>query len=284
MVPTRILMGEHDEVPVSGALVQADQPWGDAALARLYDAFPFAADLPLYLDLAAVEGGRVLEVACGSGRVLVPLARAGHPVVGVDASPHMLALARDKLAAAGPAVAARARLVQGDMRSFALDGEEGAPFALAIVAVKSFAYLVDRDAQRRTLTTIGDHLRPGGLLALDFLHPAPQWLLEPPGSLRQDLVQYVPDWGVTVARTETVVSTDLATQVRVIRSAYEVVTDAGTVTKRFVEWPFRYTYRFEAEHLLERAGFAIEALYGGYQREPFASDSRVMLFLARHRA
>jgi hypothetical protein len=88
---------------------------------------------------------------------------------------------------------------------------------------------------------------------------------------------------VTVARTEAVVSIDLAAQVRVIRSAYEVVADDGTVTKRFVEWPFRYTYRFEAEHLLERAGFEIEAVYGGYRREPFASESRTMLFLARRR-
>lgn len=272
-------MGEHDGVPVPGALVQADQPWGDAALARLYDAFPFAADLPLYLELAAAEGGRVLELACGSGRVLVPFARAGHHVAGLDASPHMLALARDKLAAAGPEVAARARLVRGDMRTFALDG----PFDLAVIAVKSFAYLVDRPDQLRTLRAVAAHLRPGGLLALDLLHPAPAWLLEPPGSLRQDLVQQVPAQGVTVARTEAVVSIDLAAQVRVIRSAYEVVADDGTVTKRFVEWPFRYTYRFEAEHLLERAGFEIEAVYGGYRREPFASESRTMLFLARRR-
>src|SRR5215210_8633506 len=94
-----------DDGSTSAALVRADQPWGDATLARLYDAFPFEADLPLYLDLAAAEGGRVLEVACGSGRVLVPLARAGHDVVGLDASPHMLALARGKLEAAGQAVA-----------------------------------------------------------------------------------------------------------------------------------------------------------------------------------
>ncbi len=272
-------MGEHDGVPVPDALVQADQPWGDAALARLYDAFPFAADLPLYLELAAAEGGRVLELACGSGRVLVPLARAGHHVAGLDASPHMLALARDKLAAAGPEVAARARLVRGDMRAFALDG----PFDLAVIAVKSFAYLVDRPDQLRTLRAVAAHLRPGGLLALDLLHPAPAWLLESPSSLRQDLVQQVPAQGVTVARTEAVVSIDLAAQVRVIRSAYEVVADDGTVTKRFVEWPFRYTYRFEAEHLLERAGFEIEAVYGGYRREPFASESRTMLFLARRR-
>jgi hypothetical protein len=78
------------------------------------------------------------------------------------------------------------------------------------------------------------------------------------------------------------VSTDLARQVRVIRSAYEVIDDRGAVvTKRFVEWPYRWTHRFEAEHLLERAGFMVEGLYGGYQREPFTSDSPAMVFLAR---
>jgi hypothetical protein len=53
------------------------------------------------------------------------------------------------------------------------------------------------------------------------------------------------------------------------------------IEKRFVEWPYRWTYRFEAEHLLERAGFEVEAVYGGYQREPFVSESATMLFLAR---
>src|SRR5581483_11726966 len=101
--------------PPSGALVRADHPWGDAVLATLYDLFPFEGDLPLYQGLAAAQGGRVLEIACGSGRVLVPLVRAGKRVVGLDASPHMLALTRQKLEAAGPEVAARARLVQGDM-------------------------------------------------------------------------------------------------------------------------------------------------------------------------
>ena len=66
-----------------------------------------------------------------------------------------------------------------------------------------------------------------------------------------------PSSGFTLSRVESVVSTDLARQVRVIRSAYEVIDDRGAVlTKRFVEWPYRWTHRFEAEHLLERAGFA----------------------------
>src|SRR5437762_71943 len=139
-----------------------------------------------------------------------------------------------------PAAAARARLVQGDMRCFELGGEDGAPFDLAIIAVKSFGYLVDRADQQRALAAVAAHLRPGGLLALDLLNPAPAWLLEPPGSLRQDLVQDVGNQGITVARTEAVVSTDLASQVRGIRSAYEIVRADGSVTKRFVEWPYRY--------------------------------------------
>lgn len=268
---------DQERLPPS-ALIQADHPFDDAILATLYDALgAFDADLPLYLELAAAQGGRVLEVACGSGRVALPLARAGHQVVGLDASPHMLALARRKLAAAGPAIADRVRLVRGDMRGFELDQE----FDLAIVAVKSFAYLTSQTDQERALRAVAAHLRPGGLLALDLLHPAPTWLLEPPGSLRQDLVHCDPADGRTVARTEAVVSTDLSAQVRVIRSAYEIVARDGAVTKRFVEWPFRYMYRFEAQYLLERAGFAIEGVYGGYRGEPFTSESRVMLFLAR---
>src|SRR5205823_6203636 len=143
-----------------------------------------------------------------------------------------------------------------------------AQYDLALIAVKSLAYLTSRADQQQTLQQVAAHLRPGGLLVLDLLHPAPAWLLEAPGSLRQDLVRHLPERGVTVARTEAVVSTDLATQVGVIRSAYEVVAADGAVTKRFVEWPYRYLYRFEAELLLERAGFAVEALYGGYAGEP----------------
>jgi SAM-dependent methyltransferase len=273
-------MTAHDETvapSARGAFIQADQPWNDAILAHLYDLFPFDADLQLYCELGAAQNGRILEVACGSGRVLVPLAQAGYAVVGVDASPYMLDLARQKLAAAGTAVAGRARLMQGDMRSFSLDER----FDLAIIAAKSFAYLLTRAEQLAALATVAAHLRPGGLLVLDFLNPAPGWLLEPPGSLRQDLVQYVPEQGVTVARTEAVVSTDLAAQIRVIRSAYEIVAADGSVTKRFVEWPYRYTYRFEAEHLLERAGFEIQAVYGGYRYELFTSESKSAVFLAR---
>jgi SAM-dependent methyltransferase len=268
-------------VAASGALVRADQPWADAQLASLYDAFSFDDDVPLYRELAEVEGQQVLELACGSGRLAVPLALAGNHVVGVDVSPHMLALAQAKLDRNAEA-RSRVDLVQADMRSF--DVRAHGQFDLAIVAVRSFAYLIEPEDQLACLERIAAHLRPDGLLAIDLLHPRPEWIGARAGSMRDDLVQYSLEHGFTLARVESVVSTDVSRQVRVIRSAYEAIDDHGRVlAKRFVEWPYRWLHRFEAEHLLARAGLHTEAVYGGYQREPFRSESAAMIFLARRR-
>ncbi|MDQ4129988.1 MAG: class I SAM-dependent methyltransferase [Actinomycetota bacterium] len=268
-------------------MLEATQPFADALVASLYDAFPFDADVPFYLELAgraARDGdgtragarGRVLEVGCGTGRLLLPLSAAGHQVVGVDASPPMLALARRKLDRAGIGRDQEGSLLEADMRCF----DAGGDFDLAVMAVATFGYLLTREDQAAALTTIARHLRPGGLLALDLLCPRPAWLLEPAGSLRQDVCGTLPD-GTLVMRTETVVSSDLSAQLRVTRAAYELVGADGGVTKRVVQWPSRFTYRFEAEHLLERAGFVVEAVRGGYQNEPFTGESRTMLFVAR---
>jgi trans-aconitate methyltransferase len=193
-------------------------------------------------------------------------------VHGLDISPHMLAIARHKLGENS------AVLHEADMRTFQIDGE----FDLAIVPVKSFAYLTERSDQAAALERIAAHLRPRGLLAIDLLHPQPSWVGQEPGTMREDLLHHWVERGVTVSRVESVVSVDLARQVRVIRSTYELVDEHGAVIgKRFVEWPYRFTYRFEAEHLLERAGFIVEGVYGGYKREPFTSTSTTMLFLAR---
>jgi ubiquinone/menaquinone biosynthesis C-methylase UbiE len=268
----------QDALNPDGVVIRTEQPWSAVQIAGLYDAFVFEDDLPLYLELAKGQGQRVLEVACGSGRVVVPLARAGFDVVGIDVSPHMLALARDKLDSLADG-AGRVELVQADMRDFELSRRD---FDLAIVAVKSFAYLTERADQLSCLSAIYRHVRPGGLLALDLMHPRPGWISAERGSMRDDLLQSVPSRGFTLSRVESVVSTDLAQQIRVIRSIYEVIDARGSVVeKRFVEWPYRWMHRFEAEHLLERAGFAIEALHGGYRREPFTSDSASMVFLAR---
>jgi SAM-dependent methyltransferase len=260
------------------AIREAGHPWEDAGLASLYDAFPFDADLPFYIEAGRAAGGDVLEAGCGTGRALVPLARAGLSITGVDISPHMLAIAASKLAAEAPDVRARAHLVEADMRSLAL----GREFGLAFIPTKTFAYFTERSDQQAVLTALARNLRVGGRLVLDLLHPTPDWLDRPPGTVRQDVAGWVGD--TYVMRTETMVETDLATQVRRTRSAYEIIERDGSVRKRIVEWPFRFTYRFEAELLLERAGLELEHVYGSYEKGPFHSSSELMLLVARRPA
>lgn len=253
-----------------------EQPFVAPEIAALYDCFPFESDIPFYLRLADRAGRRVLEAGCGTGRVLLPLARGGCQVVGLDASPAMVRLCNEKLEHEAKEVRLRTQVIEADMRDFDADG----PFDLAFVAVKSFAYLQTAADQLAALHSLGRHLRPGGLLALDLLQPSPAWLAEPVGSLRQDLSRQLPD-GTVLVRTEAVVGTDLAAQVKVIRSAYELIAPDGTVTKQLVEWPYRFTFRYEVEHLLARAGFTVDGVYGGYEGEPLTSASTAMLFVGR---
>ena len=94
------------------------------------------------------------------------------------------------------------------MRTF--DVRQHGPFDLAIVAVKSSAYLTEPSDQLASLERIAEHLRPDGLLAIDFLHPRPDWIGAPSGSMRDDLLAYSPGHGFTLSRVESVVSTDLS--------------------------------------------------------------------------
>ena len=113
-------------------------------LAEFYDweHAEFLDDLPFYLGLAQRVGGPILEAAGGSGRLAVPLARAGYQVVGLDSSPAMLALAEARMRA-DPAVRERLRLVRADLRSARLAER----FGLVIVALDSFGLLIEQREQ-----------------------------------------------------------------------------------------------------------------------------------------
>ncbi len=108
----------------------------------------------------AVHGVRVLEPACGSGRLVLELARRGHEVTGFDLNAAMLARARERLSARS----LRARVEHGDMRSFRFEGR----FELAHCLVSTFKYLLDEDSARGHLECVARHLVPGGLYVLGF--------------------------------------------------------------------------------------------------------------------
>ena len=127
----------------------------------LYDyAVQFQHDAVFYVDVARQCRGKVLDVGCGSGRMLLPLAEAGIACAGMDLSPEMLRLAAAKLDAYGYQVP----LHQGDMEAFHL----GERFAGIVIPYQSMMYMTSPQRRRRALQCMAAHLQPGGLLAFDF--------------------------------------------------------------------------------------------------------------------
>ncbi|MEU8175733.1 daptide-type RiPP biosynthesis methyltransferase [Microbispora hainanensis] len=133
--------------------------------AALYDALSQAYewDLDDYLKLAASSPGPVLELGCGSGRITVPLARQGHEVIALDASPDMLALLRRRLEREDESVARRVTIVQSDMRDLRLDER----FGLVLLPANNLGLLADEADRHEVFSRVRAHLAPGGRFAFD---------------------------------------------------------------------------------------------------------------------
>jgi SAM-dependent methyltransferase len=126
---------------------------------------------PFYRDLVRKAGGPVLELACGTGRLTLALARENRPITGLDLSIAMLATARAKAARENLAVT----FVQENMATFDL----GQRFALVVLAGNSLAHLTTTEDLRGCLRSVRRHLAPGGLFAFDIVNPDLSFLARP---------------------------------------------------------------------------------------------------------
>jgi SAM-dependent methyltransferase len=124
-------------------------------------------DVPFYVELAKGMGGPVLEIACGTGRVLLPIAREGIEIHGVDNSPAMLRILRAHLKEEPPKVASRVQLHEGDMRSFRLERK----YPLAIIPFRPMQHMYTVTDQVSALSTAAFHLAETGILAFDVFFP-----------------------------------------------------------------------------------------------------------------
>ncbi len=232
------------------------------------------ADLLLIEQYAALCGPPILELACGTGRVLLPLARQGYQITGVDISPKMLAVARRKIEAEG--LAGRVTLVEQDMRHLALEGR----FNLAFVALNSFMHLLTPEDQLASLACIRQYLNPGGRLLLDLFNPDLGRLLDLRSQVSLDKVMIDPETGHRLMkfRSEKV---DLSQQTIYLTYMIDDMDNQGMVHRTLVTFSTRYLFRAEIEHLLQRAGFAVEVIYGSYDLDDFSSDSDKMITVAR---
>jgi len=258
-----------------------------AEQAELYDAvYANVDDIAFWEQVAADADGPLLELACGTGRLLLPLARAGHDVTGIDLSSHMIAVCRAKLQGETAAVAQRVSVVEADMTSFDL----GRGFAHVYCAFGSFHHLRSVEQQLACLTRCRDHLLPGGTLVLDLINPdpAPASSELPAASTpddappEDDLSGGTVDWteGRRIRSWATVLRSDRLKQTNDCEVTYEIIEADGSVRQVTETFPMRFLFRFELEHLLARSGFGLDALYGDYDRSEFADDSLGMIAVA----
>lgn len=241
-----------------------------AAIAGLYDhvtLYRARPDVRFFVDAALEAGSPVLEVGSGTGRVLIPTAREGIAITGLDASAAMLAVCRQALNEEDDAVGARVTLVEGDMRGFDL----GRRFRLVTLPFRPFQHLVSVEDQLACLASIRRHLEPDGRMVLDLFNPSLEALARPVGGEpAQDAEFSTPD-GKRVVRSYRIVSRDLAEQVMRVEMFYDVAHPDGRAERLVHRFPMRWLFRFEVEHLLVRAGFRVTALYAGYDKAPFGS-------------
>ena len=255
-----------------------------SVIADVYDyVVPYRArqDIDFFVDAARKTGGPVLEVGCGTGRVLIPTARAGIIVVGLDLSSGMLDICRKRLLEESEAVRSRVRLVQGDMRNF----DAGQKFKSVTIPFRPFQHLTTVEDQLSCLASIHRHLVDGGDLILDLFNP---WL---EALVRDNLghefgeePEFTTLDGRRVVRRHKIMARDHANQLQQVEAVYYITHPDGRSERVVHLFSMRHLYRFEAEHLLARSGFHVSAVYSDYDKSPFGSKYPGEMILVARKA
>lgn len=253
--------------------------WDDAYLYDLETA-GLTFDVPFWQSLLEQHRPRsVLELACGTGRLTVPLAAQGvelrpdFAIVGLDLSVPLLDRARAKAKAEGPTIAAVLRFVEGDMRSFTL----GETFDLIFVAVNSFALLLETDDQLACLRGVADHLAPGGRFAIDLVAPQYDYLTDamaPFPAIRAMDYKIDPTPDVQRFVMHGADAYDPLKQVLTRNYTIDVYYADGRHEEHFDETKLRMTFPQEMELLLATAGLVPIERYGNVGRAPFMKSSK----------
>jgi SAM-dependent methyltransferase len=224
--------------------------WDDE-FAKRYDEWSaqMTEDVAFYVELARAADGPLVELAVGNGRVAIPVAQAtGRRVVGIDSSPAMLEQARDNSAAAGVDLDLRER----DIRDVTLDE----PAALIYCPFRALLHLQTWADRRRTFERVAAGLRPGGRFAWNAFAFDPQIAARLDGVPQEEPVPHTVRYAVGDNRIDIVLENGASSAL-------------WWATKN--EWL----------GLLDVAGLAVEALYGGFAGEPFTDESREYVFVAR---
>jgi SAM-dependent methyltransferase len=224
--------------------------WDEAFTSRYDDwSVDMTEDIPFYVKLAREAGGPLVELAVGSGRVAIPVARAtGRAVTGIDSSPGMLEQARARAAEVGVELDLR----EGDMRDLTLDE----PAALIYCPYRALLHLPTWADRRRTFERVAASLRSGGRFAWNAFAFDHQIAVRLDGRHQDEPVPHTIRYAVGDNRID-------------------ITLDAGGTSS--IWWATKNEWL----GLLDVAGLQLEALYGNFEEEPVDDNSREYVFIAR---
>jgi len=249
-------------------------------VSEFYDAMydnPARRDIDFFVDYAKKAGGKILELGCGTGRVLIPTTVAGCKITGLDLSPFMLQKCREKVAKLPAETRKNIRLIQGDMTNFAT----GEKYALATIPFRPLQHLITIAEQKACLDCINTHLIKKGKLVFDVYHTYLPRLIDTKYFMEMEVgpALTLPD-GRVIKRTNRTAAFHHAEQYNDIEFIFYVSYPDGKKERLVHAFPMRYFYRYEVEHLLSLCGFKIREFYGNFDKAQFSDESPEMIFVA----
>lgn len=229
-------------------------------------------DFEFYLDYARQCGSPVLELACGTGRLLIPMVQSGIEITGVDLSENMLAVCQTKVE--DKQLTGQVNLIHASMADYDLPRKD---FALAFIAFRSFTHLYSQQEQLACLARTYEHLRPGGMLIIDIYAPQYKFLAKEPDEPFAVRSEFDLPNGHHVIRKDRFVKNDPVQQIQYSDLRFEEY-DADGLLLNILNVPVstRYTFHFEMQLLLERAGFEIVDFFRDYDRTPFDGTGEII--------
>jgi len=239
--------------------------------ARFYDLFGSKNDLEFYRELAIQSGNKALELGVGTGRIAIPLAKAGITVVGLDNSIHMLKAAKEKLAKETADVRRRVVLKRGDMRNFDLKQS----FSFIYIPASTFDHNITVEQQKRTLCCIYKHLEKNGTFAFDL----------------EQMTPYKPETSWWIDRKETddgrmVVRSiftrrDMKKRLCGLDLFFDVYRN-GKLLERYHEFgEVAIISKRDITRLLEETGLKVTDIYEDFKKTKYRTDSQRIVIVTR---
>lgn len=232
-------------------------------------------DIPFYIDYAKKCRGEVLELACGTGRALIPLVKEGFNITGLDASEEMLKIAKRKAEKLDTEVRNKVKFVHGNMSRFDLNKQ----FSLIFCTFRSFQHLVTKEEQAACLECVNKHLTDNGIFIIHLFVPLHRLLAQGKRSLYLGKFWDKENDVYVLRRSE--VTYNLAEQTLYEDRFYEWTDKHGDFHRNIWSFDFAYLFRHEAELLLEKYGFELVDVFGNFKKDPYNYYSGEQIFVAR---